>query len=387
MMIYKFYDLYRRTFYRDMPLVNVEFNDPVDALVEGKMTALLPVGDDVDQLLLDQWTRCMVNHRTWVLVVHPITQQVLWNGIMLKRPWSIAKQAFSLEFEHSRWWLGKRFTGTGKNPTNYDVLWDKLEIARRIVGETKDGRWGDPHIAFDGTLSGQHPTYRLEARAFKPISVALAELGAGSKGFEWDLITGWNGADELPELRLVTYYPELKYSARISLRYNRDGSGNILSVPDEWPNDATEAVSRVWALGSGTDQQQTVVYDTDPAVNYPSLASDGKNFQLLLTEKVTSYSNTNDRKTLAENARAERLALSLNSGTLEVGVSLTDPDITTYWKGIRARLQVKDRFLNIDKPNVRVIEVKVKDQDRDSLAKVTLVLDLNDYKLPDGLDA
>lgn len=378
MFLYRMYDLIERTWIRDLPLTNVEFNDATDATVEAKLTARLHVGDDVDQDMLNLWDRALIEHRTWCLVVHPRTGQIMWDGILLDRPWSIAEQSFELEFAASRWILFQRYQQNTKSAIT--LTDDKFGIARALLIKLDNNRNGTPKIVLGSETSGVSGKLRLEAFQFRYTSDVLAELSAGRKGFEWDLRAQWSPNDGLPELRFFTYYPELKYSARISLRYDRDGTGNIIAMPSTWPRGARGTRTRVYALGSGTDQNQTVAADTDAGVA-------GTNFTKLLTEKTTSYSGTNDKKTLWQNAYAERIALRANAGTVEVGVSLDNPDITTYWKGIRARLQVNDRYLKIDKPNVRVIEIRVHDEDRDRLADVTLVLDLNDYKLPDGADA
>lgn len=381
---YRIFDLYRRTWWSDLPLTDVEFNDPVEPRADAVCTAHLHVGDDVEQALLDRWDSQLVNLRSWLIVQDSETGQVYWNGILLKRPWSTTNQWFNLEFKHSRWWFSQRLLGWWTVAKDF-ASQDKLALARALVAELEDDKWGDPHIVFDGALAGVNASYRLEGNSMRYLSEALAEIAAGSKGFEWDLVVNWSATDGRPELKFVTYYPELKYGARISLRYSRDGSGNILVLPDEWPNDASEACSRVWALGSGTDENQAKAKDTDPLVNHPNGA--GTDYQLLLTEKVSTYSNTNDHKTLSQNARAERIARSRNSGTVEIGVADDNPSVQTYWKGVRARLQIEDRFLHKDYPNVRVIEVKVSASSRDQPAAVTLVVDLNDYKLPDGLEA
>jgi hypothetical protein len=362
-----------------VPVVGVRFNDPVDGALDAKMSAFLPVGDDVDDATLASYDQALVKHRTWVLAVHPITRRIVWSGILIKRPWSLERHGFDLEFNHVRWWLSRRYAGTEVSAGTY-VGFDRVTLARQLVMLLGNDIDGAPRVVHDATLSGKLITFRLEARSFRYMSEVLAEIGAGRNGFEWDLTAEWSPTDNRPQLRFVISFPELKYGSRISLDYNTNGSGNIKSVPDSWPDSAENAVSRVWALGSGTDQNQMIMQDTAPQAA-------GTGYTQLLTEKTTTYSGTNDRKTLWENARAERIALEKNNGTVSVGVGVDNPDLSTYWKGVRARLQIKDRFLNIDKPNVRVIEIEVNDDTRDQLAEVTLTLDLNDYALPDGLDA
>lgn len=357
----------------------MRFNDPVDGGLEGKLSAFLPVGDDVDDATLASYDQSLIKHRTWVLAVHPTTRRIMWSGILIKRPWSLSRHGFDLEFNHVRWIFTKRFIGSEISAGTY-VSFDRVNLARILVKLLGSDVDGTPRIVHDATLSGNTITYRVESRSFKYVADALAEIGAGRKGFEWDLTAEWSPTDNLPQLRFVTPFPELRYGSRISLDYNTDGSGNIKTVPDPWPDSAENVFSRVWALGSGTDQNQMIMQDTAPQAA-------GANYTRLLTEKTSSYSGTNDRKTLWENARAERIALEKNNGTVSLGVGIDNPDLATYWKGVRARLQLKDRFLNIDMPNVRVIDIEVIDEDRDKLAEVTLTLDLNDYALPDGLDA
>lgn len=371
---YSLYNVLSRQWIMDIPMSTVVFNDPVTG--ESQLTGNLIVGSDADPQLVARIDRALVKFNTWVVVSDPTTRFILWSGILLKRPWDFTLPGYALEFHSMKWWAQHRFIGWATAPQNYNG--DKFAAARAVMHTLSNGANGDPAILYDALTCGQSITYSVEARAFTSIHDALDAIGAGTKGFEWDLVTNWSQTDGLPQLYFKTYYPQITWTKNIALTYSRDGSGNIATMPTQWPDDASNQTTRQWALGGGTDGQQWAVIDADPLV--------GQNL-LLNVENVSRYQGITAQATLSNDARTERTASALNGQTVQLVMKENFLDLADYGKGSRARLRVQDTTLNIDLPSVRVVERIINDENRDAIGIVTLTLDLSNIEEPDGLSA
>lgn len=100
---------------------------------------------------------------------------------------------------------------------------------------------------------------------------------------------------------------------------------------------------------------------------------------MLRADTALSFSTVIERSTLASHARGARKFYEPGTNLTKVTVPFnTDPEL--YHIGDRVRYRVKDRWLDLDLPSVRIVEKKI------SIAgagKAEVTLDLTDFTLPD----
>lgn len=320
----------------------------------------------------------------------------VWGGIILERNWSPKDTTIELQAVEWRTWLNWRFLSPEdleepNDTTSYE--WeqeDQLFIARDLLFRaTNDGSSsaGCPEFFYGDDSSGPSPIPAAARRDldvksydFRTVASVLNEMAHRNGGFEWTVVVEQDPAVTTslkPRLRFVTYYPQRGSSASTTI-FRHSGAtvgtgnaGNILDYGNVGES-GRDVRQRIWGQGSSDQGTPLVAVDSEPLLDTGLV---------LLSEDTWSNSTITNGTTLANNARQERLFRKPGLNTLQIVVSLSNPDVGSYDIGDRARLMIKDRWLNIDLASVRIIE-KIVSPGQDS-GQAVLTLDLTDLTPPE----
>ncbi|MEV6817838.1 hypothetical protein AB0M72_03690 [Nocardiopsis dassonvillei] len=298
--------------------------------------------------------------------------QVAWHGIVVARPWNPAERTLSLTVAHAKAWLASRLARRMSGSEHVTWSWrdvDQFAIARDLMSFAASEP-GCPPIVIGSQLSGVLRELTLEAQSFKAVDETIDSMAQRERGFDWDISARWNAGR--PEWVLELWYPERRQARRPLLFEATPHGGNILAY--DWPDDASSLVSRMWALGDDpAPPNALLVADADPGLPAG---------HVLLREKAQTYTGVSRETTLAEHARAERLASRESPPTVQIDVTATNPPLASYGVGDRVRLVLRDDWLNVDR-QARITERTVHDTTREAVAKATLTLDIADHRPPD----
>jgi hypothetical protein len=310
-------------------------------------------------------------HRACVYVLDT-ADRVVWHGIVVARPWNPRERTVNLTAAAAKAWLSTRLARRMSGTRHVTWSWrdvDQLAIARALVAFAASEP-GCPPIAVGSQVSGVLRELTLEAQSFKAVDEAIDSMSQRANGFDWDLSARWHAGR--PEWVLELWYPERRQAREPLLFAATPTGGNILAY--DWPDDASEMVSRVWAMGDDpAPPEALMVSDADPGL--PAGYA-------LLRERAQTYSGVTRTATLREHARAERLASTVSPPAVQIDVTATAPPLANYGVGDRARLVLKDEWLNEDR-TARIAERTVHDTTREETAKATLTLDIADHQAPD----
>lgn len=275
-----------------------------------------------------------------------------------------------------RSWLYSVFLGPEVDLSDDNIYtWtqvDQLVIARAIVaaataGGTADGR---PVIGYGSNVSGRLRNLNVKGTDFKYAGELLDSIAQRDDGFEWG-IDIMDGDDHLPELVLALDYPERGGTVSGLILMQTEKSANVRPV-GSIRRTSTETTSRQWATGAAENNASGFSVDSDPAL---------PDSQVLLRERVTSYSTVTSRDTLASHARSERAYRSAMINQLDIEVTLDSPlGVHEYRAGDRCRLVLKNGWYDIDLDAVKIIAREINPPEN----KVVLSLDLEDYTLPEA---
>lgn len=300
--------------------------------------------------------------------------RIAWHGIVVARPWSPRDHTIAITAASAKAWLSTRLARKMRRSKHVTWSWrdvDQLRIVRDLVAFAASEP-GCPPIAIGSQTSGVLRELTLEAQSFKAIDEAIDSMAQRERGFDWDITARWNAGR--PEWVLELWYPERRQSAAPLLFEATPTGGNILAY--DWPDDSTQRLSRVWALADDPPPPEALMaVDADPGL------TDG---HVLLREKAQTYSGVTKTATLTEHARAERLASTESPTTVQIDVTAQSPSLASYGPGDRARLVLRDEWLDVDRANVRITERTIHDTTREDVAKATLTLDIADHHPPDA---
>lgn len=298
-----------------------------------------------------------------------------WCGYISKVGWNPLTNEVSVQATEWRSYLYRLLAAPADNYAqviNQFTATDQFTIARTILGYyTGPGLGtGVPQIQSGTGLSGVNRDLLIRGTLFRYVGTWIDSMANRDNGFEWD-IEGGRSTSGVPQLTLQMYYPQ-RGGKVDGLVFQYGLGGNMLAYDTvEVSND--DLVTRVWTIGSGPDNDNLpYAQDSDPDMMAGA--------SILRLEKSTTYQDVILQPTLESYARAERQFYSLPLSLFSFTVLLTQPYIGGYAKGDRCRIIVKDRWLDYDLDNVRIIERTI-DADK-GLAKITV--DLSDFTLPDS---
>lgn len=364
MFVYGVYDALTRQKYGTLDLTAVSFNDPLHGA--GQLSGTLSVGrvQNVDNL------RQLID--TGRAAIYAIAgRQILWPGLLMGASWNPGERTLAITATQASAWLSERLAGTTGRLTWTNQ--DQLFIARHAI-QYATAEAGCPRIVTGTELSGVTRTVRVERQSYTPYDELIDDMAQADNGFVWAIRARFASSDGLPEWYLSLHYPERQAPGESALMLSRTPEGGNIIGMSEWPSDFSNRRSRVYALGAGEAPTQRVAVDTSPDV--------ADNLRLL-REKTISFGETRITAQLADHARAEREALEDSVGTVSVDVSADNPVVTDYFTGDRARLIVRDEWLSVDLPAVKIVDRAVRDEDRNTVSQVTLTLDISDKESPD----
>jgi hypothetical protein len=291
-----------------------------------------------------------------------------WGGFVVGRRWSPKTNQIQINCLEWRSWpyLVRLGSTDGLNQFSFTAV-DQLAIARSFIA-TAAIQAGSPEVVFDSLLSGRLRDLSFWGTDLKTPGAAIDMVANRDDGFEWTLDSR-QGSDGLPELHLVTSYPQRGVQVGGLLFKSTPGGGNC--IVNEVNEDVSQRVDRFFAVGAGQPPAQPVGYDFNP-----SLLSN----QFLRFDGGTSYSTVSEVSTLTSHARRARKFFEPGINLLQVETGLDRIDADSYHIGDRGRLQLEDRWMSLDLPAVRIIEKRI---DMSGAGKVVLTLDLSDFTLPE----
>lgn len=312
--------------------------------------------------------------RSALYAVVPDRARLQWGGPLVARKWNSDTNELTITAQDWRSWLysvilGPSFDGTSVNARSWTSV-DQWRIAHEVVEELGSADFnpqGIPYIDLSAmnTPSDIGRTFYLNGLDFKSPAAYLDELATLDRGFEWDLVP-YYGPGNNPVLKLQIGFPQ-QGGVVPGLRFAKtpDG-GNILDV-EELEYDGTASVTRVWAVGEGPNAESTPwAVDEDP-----ELATGA----VLRTDVATTFSGGLTRATLAAYARDQRRQRAPVLSPMVFTVRLDNPDMFSYAKGDRCQVTLRDRFMNIDVKNCRILSREITPSA--NIAKITVNLSDN----------
>lgn len=294
---------------------------------------------------------------------------ISFGGPLVNRDWDDSTNTLAITAIDWKSWFYRTILGPtlGTDPlTDTFTNTDQLTIASRMVTRAT---WNDsaPYMESGEYVSGVNRNYIITGIAFRSLGAWLDDLGGlANGGFEWE-VEPYFYDDGLPLVRVQYYIPQRGGVVPGLVFTKTPEGGNILRV-EEMQDDATGVASRVWAVGEGPNAEST-----------PWAGDQGPVGLSLLTDQVTQYSGALTRSQLASYARTERLYRSEFLSGLSFRVRMDNPSIFSYTKGDRCRVRVKDRFLDIDVSNCRILS---REMDPDTNT-VKLTVNLKDLTIPE----
>lgn len=344
-----------------LPFASFAFNDPVHS--PGSFNGVIPIGDDSN---IEQIRRLTKRDSNCVYIQDDDTY--IWGGPIVTNPvWNPVDS--TLEITAAKWksWLYSLYYPLGYNSgtslqDQFTILSDMLR--KGMVGKG-DQKYGVPDIRHTTDLHG-YKRQGVVYQAFANVGESMERLGRRDNGFEWDILVRSNQVNGDPQLYLQKWKKERGYGS-LALAYRR--GGNILRYTPEY---SSNQVNRVWAIGAGQSPDQAYAFDEDPFL------ADGFT---LLREDTRSFSQTTNRTVLFEYARGERLFRQAELGAISADI---DPDayqLKDYDVGARTRLDLRDPWMTVSLPAVRIVNRTVRFSRSNGL-EVTLDLDLDDSEAP-----
>ena len=374
---YRFYNALSKEYIGELEMHNVTFNRPV------RGTGSLSGSVVVDPMNVDLVRSCL-DFRLSMLVVYK-DDVPYWAGFITKRNWKSKDSTLDVEVAKARSILNTAFLRPqfGYNELFQLTLldtpysWTQIEqqrIVREIVTFAQNNEPGMPKILLNNNDTSPIPRdYHTTGMAFKYAGEVMDSISSRSEGFDWDVEVREATVGEGVELYLATWYPERSTGVNnLYLEFDPDGDGSILDFGDV-EESAEQYAPRVYATGEGTPPSQPTAVDTDPEalLGYR-----------ILRERMTNYSSVVEIATLASHARAERAALGVPVDILNLRIK---PELlqTSFDSGDRARLKIRDLWLDMDLPRVRIVDTSIAPFDRGQGEAVGVAVDLSDLTLPE----
>lgn len=347
-----------------IPLINVTFNDPIDQ--SGTLTGAIVIGPDTNV----EQVRAATERFNTIYALYG--RSVLWGGLITGRSWDPAAGQVTVTAQQASWYLTRRIAykslpqGQAKTWTNVD----QFTIVRDIITDMC-ARPGSIQVGFvDAATSGITRTYTHDPSSQATVNDLIDTFANAADGFEWRITPRFSARDGWPEWVLGLWHPEYADVSRPMLHASTKG-GNLLSY-GPWAEDWTGVVTDVTILGAGSAPYQRLGKATNARLG------SGR----VLLEKVDSFTDIGDQATLNSYASRELQAYGETTTALTVTTTVDNPSILDYQTGSRPRLRIRDAWLDVDFPAIKIVDRQITDATRTSVAQVTLTLDLAQYTLP-----
>jgi hypothetical protein len=315
--------------------------------------------------------------RAALYVTVPNAARLPWSGPIVANTWNDETNELGITAIDWRSWLytvilGPKPDGTGTNTFTF-TNWDQLGLAREMIRRLQSADFnpqGIPLIS-DGAYfqAGITRNFQISGMDFKSPAQYIDDIANLDRGFEWDLTSVYH-TDGLPIQTLQLYFPQQGGPVE-GLRFVKTpNGGNILTLEDV-TNDASQAARRVWAVGEGPNAESTPWgSDSDPELAAGTA---------LRSDVASTYRGGLTRADLASYARAERLYRADTLAAVTFNVRMDAPDMFSYGKGDRCRVTIRDRFVDLDAFNCRILSREFSPETNN----IKVTVNLNDRVLPE----
>ena len=304
------------------------------------------------------------------------TGQYVWGGPVISSSWDPGSQSLAVQAVEWRSWFYKvpliPDAATGRDVPYSWAATDQISIARQIAALVLAEQASPHHLMPAYTASGKLRDFSVYGSELKSAGDLIDSLAQREGGFEWSVEIV---ADEFGEPRpaFTTWYPRRGSSAAaLSLRSDTESKKSNLMSYGPVEDSGDEKYSRFWATGAGQAPDVVLASDSDPGMSGGAI---------LRIEGSAAYTSVTQRGTVAEYARANRLFYAQGAQTMTVKIPIvapTLPDIDSWNVGDRAALHIRDRWVDVDLPAVRVLSREIDPTEGSAM----LLLDLSDGELP-----
>ena len=289
--------------------------------------------------------------------------ELIWGGIVWNRIYNSAEQALGITAREMESYFERRRISTTQSFNNID----QLVIARTLIDNAQLVPFGDI-----GVITGSETSGVLIDRVYydyelKNVYQAIQDLSRAEDGFDFYIDVAYDNITEEPKKTLVLAYP------RSGTVYDVNDpealvfifpAGNIVEY--EFPEDASIAANKIYALGAGSNEGKLV-----------SIADDTTKFAdgWALLEDVANYSDVTDSTLLDELSIGQVLAVSYPPTTLKIVVpAYVTPVLNDYDIGDDARIIITDeRFPGTLDAVYRIVALNVQPGE-DGPERVTITL-------------
>lgn len=366
---YQFWDMLSQQFLGELDLKNPQWAESTEGAGTFECRVVIP--EDENQV---QFIR-IATEPDHGLVVQADNGVQPWSGYITKREWDPETNELKLTATEWTTYLYRLIASIpvpGMATTQYAFYTnqDQLIIADDIVWEYSQiwYGFGVPRMVVTYNTSGIFRQISIDGGKFRSLGSWIDSMAKRDRGFEWDMVFTEHPTYG-PRLLFRSFYPE-RGGVVDGLEFVYGMAGNIVRYEPPVENNE-EVVRRQIAIGeTATGDGQVYAIDIDP---------DSTANHKLRFDKVTSWSDVSDPKTLASHARAERRFYSPTISFFKFTVSMNEPHAYSYAKGDRCRLVVKDRWVNLEYDNVRIIQRDV----FPDLQQMVITVDLSDDQLPE----
>lgn len=317
-------DLLTNTTLAELPFTNVNFTQQLNSA--GTFTgSLLPSGISTIIPNLDAAT---TPARTALYVDKDGV--IIWGGIIWLRRYTsnnqqleITAREFISYFERRRITNTITFAGT-----------DQLRAAATLITNAQGATNGNIGVIVPDLQSNVTINRTIYAYEYKPVFTAIQELSQAANGFEFSIEVNYDGGGT-PTKTLQLGYPRLGTildpNNPAALAFNFP-SGNISQY--EYPEDGSNAVNQLWAIGAGSNEGQT---------SRSAIDTDKLTYGWPLLQDAINYTDVADQSLLSNLAAGHIAARAYPPVTLKIVVpgSVT-PAIGTYNIGDDARITITD---------------------------------------------
>jgi len=332
----------------------------------GTLSAKISVPNDSRQI--DQ-LKIATQPKQAAIYVRNSRGEYSWGGFVVSRKWNRSTNQITIAcLEWRTWPYMVTMTSTDPSEQFGYVGFDQLYIGRNLI-EIASLDYGSPPITFDSSqMSGKLRDLSFWGTDLKKVGAAIDMVANRDGGFEWTLDIR-QGTDGLPHLHFLTSYPQQGSLIDGLLFKSTPGGGNV--VVEEIEENVSSRYDKFFATGAGQPPAQSLGWDWNPEI---------ATGQLLRFDGGTNYSTVSDVATLTSHARKARKFYEPGINLLQIETGLNRIDVDSYRAGDRGRLQLQDRWMELDLPAVRIVEKVV---DMSGPGKVKLTLDLTDFTLPE----
>ncbi len=250
---------------------------------------------------------------------------LLWGGIIWMRRYSSKTGSLLLDCAEFESWLSAQLIATD---TQF-VGVDQLAITQALVNTAQAAPNGNIGITVGTETSGVLRDRTYDAAQLTPVLQAIQQMGAADNGFDFAIDVAYSGTSVTKSLHLG--YPRRGVTARNSgLVFEHPG--NIQEY--EWPEDATQQATTVYAVGSGVGAGRPVYTQTNTDLldaGYPALAY------------KSTYIDIDSPAALLAHAKADAKAFKYPVSVPKLTVrGDLDPLVGSYTVGDEIRVRITD---------------------------------------------